>query len=63
MVTNNETVATADSTLDTAQRKRFALFADEDTGLADKFQAVKNAVKGQYGQSSEQYAAVKGLRW
>ena len=63
LVTNNEAVATADSTLDTAQRKRFALFTDEDTGLADKFQAVKNAVKGQYGQSSEQYAAVKGLRW
>ena len=63
LVTNNDAVAEADSTLDAAQRKRFALFTDEDTGLATKFQAVKNAVKGQYGQDSAQYAQVKGMRW
>ena len=33
------------------------------TGLADVFAAIKQAVKGQYGPGSTQYAQVKTMRW
>lgn len=59
---NNDAVATADSALDGAQRERFAMYCDGDDCLQTKFQAVKNAVKGQYGQNSSQYSEVKGIR-
>lgn len=60
---NNLIVGTADSQLDNAQRARNAVFFYPETGLADKFQTIKKAVKGLYGQSSTQYAQVKGMRW
>ena len=63
MEANNLTVGAADTALDTAQRTRYALYYDEGTGLADKFAAFKQEVKGQYGQSSTQYAQVKGIKW
>ena len=34
-----------------------------DTGLKFVFDGVKTGVKGQYGQNSTQYAAVKGIKW
>lgn len=33
------------------------------TGLKFVFDGVKTSVKGQYGQRSSQYAAVKGIKW
>ena len=41
---------------------RFRLYF-APSGLAEKFQSVKAAVKGQYGQSSPQNDSVKGLKW
>ena len=35
---------------------------DGTNGLRDKMTAVKNAVKAQYGQSSVEYGAVKGIK-
>lgn len=49
--------------LTTARNKRRALYDEEDEGLASKFQAVKEAVKGQYGFGSEQYATAKAIKW
>lgn len=60
---DNASIATADQALDEAQRARYALFYEPESGLADKFQAIKNAVKGQYGQTSTEWASVKGMRW
>ena len=60
---NNSTVGTTDTALDEAQRARVEIFYAPETGLKDKFQAIKKAVKGQYGQSSTQFAQVKGMRW
>ena len=31
--------------------------------LQVKFQALKNAVKGQYGQDSAEAASVRGVKW
>ena len=61
--TNNDSVAAKDTDLDGAQRARFAIFFTGEGCLQVKFQAVKNAVKGQYGQDSPQFAEVKGIRW
>lgn len=61
--TNNDAVAAKDTDLDGAQRARFAIFFTGEGCLQVKFQAVKNAVKGQYGQDSPQFAEVKGIRW
>ena len=61
--TNNSAVGTTDTELDEAQRKRVEIFYDPATGLAAKFAAIKAAVKGQYGQSSTQFAQVKGIKW
>jgi len=63
LAANNDAVETTDSDLDKAQRRRHELFDTPETGLADKFQAIKKAVKGQYGQSSTQFAQVKGIKW
>jgi hypothetical protein len=60
---DNASIVTTDQALDDAQRARYALFYEPESGLADKFQAIKNAVKGQYGQTSTAWASVKGMRW
>ena len=59
----NLLVGNADTALDTAQKERFALYFTPETGLADVFAAIKQAVKGQYGPNSTQYAQVKTIRW
>ena len=61
--TNNDSVAAKDTDLDGAQRARFAIFFAGEDCLQVKFQAVKNAVKGQCGQDSPQFAEVKGIKW
>jgi len=48
--------------LSKAQQQRQILYYDED-GLADRFQAVKAAVKGQYGVASANYGVAKGIKW
>ena len=63
LAANNEAVSTADQALDTAQRKRYALFYDRETGLMVKFQLGKAAVKGQYGLASQEYQTVKMIKW
>ncbi len=60
---DNAAIATTDQSLDDAQRERYALFYEPESGLADQFQAIKNSVKGQYGQTSTDWASVKGMRW
>jgi hypothetical protein len=57
------TAARSNTDLDGAQRARFAIFFAGEDCLQVKFQAVKNAVKGQYGQDSPQFAEVKGIKW
>ena len=52
--TNNTAVASTDQALDEAQRARGVMFNAPETGLEAKFQAEKNAVKGQYSQKSPQ---------
>ncbi len=59
----NVLVGNADTALDTAQKQRFAIYFTPVTGLADVFAAIKQAVKGQYGPNSTQYAQVKTIRW
>ena len=36
---------------------------DDETGLHFVFKGVKNAVKAQYGQASQEYNQVKSLKW
>lgn len=50
------------SQLTTAREKRRRLYFVGDC-LQTKFQAVKEAVKGQYGQGSSEYGSVKGITW
>lgn len=52
-----------DAALSEAQKDRFKGFLEEDMGLAALFIGVKTNVKGQYGNTSTQWAQVKGLRW
>ncbi len=59
----NGQVGTAESALDAAKQARKAAFYEEGTGLAAKFAAIKQSVKGQYGQNSTEYAQVSGMRW
>ena len=49
--------------LTTAREGRRKLYYVGDSCLECKFQAVKNAVKGQYGQNSTEYGSVKGIKW
>ena len=58
----NTSIATLQSTLKTNREKRQALYTGPKS-LQTKFQALKNAVKGQYGQDSAEAAAVKGVKW
>ena len=45
-----------------ARENRRRLYFEGDC-LKTKFQAVKDAVKGQYGQKSSEYGTVKGMKW
>lgn len=58
----NGFISQLDSQLTTARENRRRLYFDGDC-LQTKFQAVKDAVKGQYGQNSSQYGSVKGIKW
>ena len=49
--------------LTTAREARRKLYYVGDSCLECKFQAVKNAVKGQYGQTSTEYGSVKSIKW
>ena len=59
---HNGGISTLSGKIITARAKRERLYAGT-SGLAEKFQAVKEAVKGQYGQNSDPYTAVKGMKW
>ena len=52
-----------DAALSEAQKDRFKGFFEEEKGLAALFMGVKTNVKGQYGNSSTQWAQVKGAGW
>lgn len=60
--TNNSTVATAEQEVSEAQRNRYTGYFGTG-GLKERFAAVKQAVKGQYGQNSPQWAQVSGIGW
>lgn len=59
----NMFLCTLSAQLTTAREARRTLYYVGDNCLEIKFQAIKNSVKGQYGQNSSQYNAVKGLKW
>ena len=59
----NSFICTLDTQLTSAREARLALYYNGDSCLERKFQAVKEAVKGQYGQTSTQYGAVKSMKW
>ena len=44
------------------QKKRQKLYFEKG-GFAEKFQAIKEAVKSQYGTQSEQYLAARAVKW
>lgn len=50
------------SQLTTTREKRRRLYFEGDC-LHKKFNAIKDSVKGQYGQKSSQYGTVKGIKW
>lgn len=58
----NTFISSLDGQLTTARALRFRLYFSQ-AGLQEKFHAVKDAVKGQYGQNSAQYAAVRSIKW
>lgn len=59
----NESIGQLASQLTTARVARRNLYYDGEECLERKFQAIKNGVKGQYGQKSKEYRAVKGIKW
>ncbi len=59
--TLNETVSSKEIALTNAQGDRSDLYDAED-GLSVKMLAIKEAVKGQYGQKSPEYLSVKGIK-
>ena len=58
----NTTLSTLDATLTTNREKRKILYY-APKGLQEKFQAIKDSIKGQYGQASAEYQAAKGIKW
>lgn len=46
-----------------AQKTRFDLYFTGEDCLQEKFQAIKKAVKGQFGLGSEEYQTVKVIKW
>lgn len=59
----NSFICSLDAQLTTAQEQRRAVYFDGDSCLEQKFKSVKDAVKGQYGQASTNYGAVKSMKW
>ena len=57
----NKLVAEKEVTLTNAQGTRRNLYEGEN-GLTNKMKAIKDAVKGQYGQSSPQFQSVKSIK-
>ena len=57
----NTDLATKDAILSRAQSLRLAAY-DGETGLREKMKAIKEATKSQYGQNSDEYLSVKGIR-
>ena len=60
--TLNTSIPTLQSTLKTNREKRQALYTGPKS-LQVKFQALKNAVKGQYGPDSAEALSVRGVKW
>ena len=58
----NQFISALDGQLTTARALRYQLYFSE-AGLQSKFQSIKDAVKGQYGQKSAQCEAVKTIKW
>ena len=58
----NGFISQLDAQLTSAREARRMLYYEAD-GLEEKFQSVKNAVKGQYGQGSAQFGMVKAMKW
>ncbi|MFT5468202.1 MAG: hypothetical protein ACI8UO_003310 [Verrucomicrobiales bacterium] len=55
----NTNLSDRDAKLTTARQKRKVGYE----GLRQKFQAVKNSVKGQYGLKGAEWESVRGIRW
>ncbi len=62
MIQHNETVPNAEQDLKLLQKERLDLYNDPKMGLNARMKGVKAAVRSQYGQKSEMWAAVRGIR-
>jgi hypothetical protein len=56
-------ISTLEQQISTARKDRFDAYFEGENCLQKKFQAVKKAVKGQYGLKSAQYESAKGIVW
>ena len=59
----NAFISTLEMQLTSARESRRKLYYEGEECLERKFQAVKDSVKGQYGQASTEYGGVKALTW
>lgn len=59
----NSFISTLETQITSARESRRSLYYEGDECLERKFQAVKDSVKGQYGQASAEYGGVKGMKW
>ena len=60
--TQNSALCTLSAAILGNQKKRVKLYFEKG-GFQEKFQAVKESVKSQYGQSSAEYQSVKAVKW
>lgn len=58
----NESIPDLSQTLADAIGDRQTAY-DDETGLHFVFKGVKDSVKAQYGQASQEFAQVKGIKW
>ncbi len=59
----NASLNTSEQQISVAQKSRYDLYFTGDDCLQKKFQAIKKAVKGQYGLASQEYQTVKVIKW
>ncbi len=58
----NSDFAKKAAALSAAQTARYAAYEDETSGLRTKMKSIKEAVKGQYGSKSAEFAEVRSIR-
>ena len=61
--TLNASLNTSEQQSSVAQKTRYDLYFTGDDCLQKKFQAIKKAVKRQYGLASQKYQMVQVIKW